>query len=188
MAGSEYGTRPDAVARLRAKRAADKAARAGTQKRKKRKKRRKKNTISAALAVVASTPTVPQPAAQPAEAAEADVVTPAVAAARSTSARVTEVGLTQFETVWTAVCHACALVAGRQRWFDGTVTDDGDGRSTESSQSSYRMGTMRADAIHRLVALMEGLSLDTIFDIGSGYGIVVYVLLLLGFEAPGKRV
>ena len=187
-AGSEYGTRPDAVARLRAKRAADKAARAGTRKRKKRRKRQKKNTISAALAVVASTPTVPQPAAQPAEAAEADVVTPAVAAARSTSARVAEVGLLQFETVWAAVCHACALVAGRQRWFDGTVTDDGDGRSTESSQSSYRMGTMRADAIRRLVALMEDLGLDTIFDIGSGYGIVVYVLLLLGFEADGVEI
>ena len=50
------------------------------------------------------------------------------------------------------------------------------------------MGTMRADAIRRLVALMEDLGLDTIFDIGSGYGIVVYVLLLLGFEADGVEI
>ena len=50
------------------------------------------------------------------------------------------------------------------------------------------MGTMRADANRRLVALMEDLGLDTIFDIGSGYGIVVYVLLLLGFEADGVEI
>ena len=44
------------------------------------------------------------------------------------------------------------------------------------------------NSISAALAVMEDLGLDTIFDIGSGYGIVVYVLLLLGFEADGVEI